>query len=109
MALDHRFTFNFTYVVEMELDNFDRCFGYIAQFDAGSAPKRIGEISEAIQILIHSPLIGLPVKDGNRELVIGRATRGYVPLYRYVASLDTVFLLTVRAQREDGYKEDGGT
>ena len=26
MALDHRLTFNFTYVVEMELDSFSRKF-----------------------------------------------------------------------------------
>ena len=68
----------------------------------------MGEILEAVQILTHSPLIGRPVKDGNRELVIGRAARGYVALYRYVAAIDTVFLLAVRAQREEGYKRGGG-
>jgi toxin ParE1/3/4 len=89
-------------------DDFDRFFDYIAQFDAGSAPQRMGEILEAVQILTHSPFIGRPVKDGHRELVIGRAARGYVALYRYVAAIDAVFLLAVRAQREDGYKRDGG-
>ena len=89
-------------------DEFDRFFAHIAQFDTGSAPQRIGEILEAIQILTHSPLIGRPVKEGKRELVIGRATRGYVALYRYVAAIDTVFLLAVRAQREAGYKLESG-
>jgi plasmid stabilization system protein ParE len=89
-------------------DDFDRFFDYIAQFDAGSAPQRIGEILEAVQILTHSPLIGRPVKDGHRELVIGRAACGYVALYRYVPAIDTVFLLAVRAQREEGYKRGGG-
>lgn len=90
-------------------DDFDRFFDHIAQFDAGTAPQRIGEILEAIHILTHSPLIGRPVTDGHRELIIGRAARGYVALYRYVAAMDTVFVLAVRAQREDGYKrEDGG-
>jgi plasmid stabilization system protein ParE len=56
----------------------------------------------------HSPQIGRPVKDGKRELVIGRATRGYVALYRYVAAIDTVFVLAVRAQREDGFKRENG-
>lgn len=88
------------------LNDFDRFFEQIAQFDAGSAPQRIGEILEAIQILAHSPLIGRPVKDGKRELIIGRATRGYVALYRYVPAIDTVFLLAVRAQREAGYKPE---
>jgi len=91
------------------LDDFDRFFEHIAQFDAGSAPQRIGEILDAIQILTHSPLIGRPVKDGKRELVIGRAARGYVALYRYLATLDTVFVLAVRAQRALGYRRDGGS
>jgi len=86
------------------LDDFDRIFEHVAQFDPGSAPQRINDILEAIQILTHSPLIGRPAKTGKRELVIGRATRGYVALYRYVAAIDTVFVLAVRAQREDGFK-----
>lgn len=90
------------------LDDFDRFFDHIAQFDAGTAPQRIGEILEAIHILTHSPLIGRQVRDGLRELVIGRGVRGYVALYRYVAAIDTVFVLAVRAQREDGYKRDDG-
>ena len=89
-------------------DDFDRFFDHIAQFDAGTAPQRIGEILEAIHILTHSPLIGRQVRDGLRELVIGRGVRGYVALYRYVAAIDTVFVLAVRAQREDGYKRDDG-
>ena len=89
-------------------DDFDRFFDHIAQFDAGTAPQRIGEILEAIHILTHSPLIGRPVRDGHRELVIGRAARGYVSLYRYVAAMDTVFVLAVRAQREGGYRRDDG-
>lgn len=85
-------------------DDFDRFFDHIAQFDPGAAPQRIGKTLEAIQILTHSPLIGRPVKDGKRELIIGLATRGYVALYRYVAAIDTVFVLAVRAQREGGYR-----
>ena len=85
-----------------------RFFEHITQFDAGSAPQRIGDILEAIQILTHSPQIGRPVKDGKCELVIGRAKLGYVALYRYVAEIDTVFVLAVRAQREDGFKHENG-
>lgn len=85
-------------------DDFDRFFEYIIQYDPDSAPERIGEILEAIQILTHSPQIGRPVKDGKRELVIGRASRGYVALYQYVAQIDTAFVLAVRSQREVGFK-----
>ena len=86
------------------LDDFDRFFEHIAQFDPGSAPERIGEVVQAIGILQHSPAIGRKVKNGKRELVIGRGTRGYVALYRYVPALDTVFVLAVQAQREAGFK-----
>jgi hypothetical protein len=86
------------------LDDFDRFFEHIAQFDPGSAPECIGEVVQAIGILQHSPAIGRKVKNGKRELVIGRGIRGYVALYRYVPALDTVFVLAVRAQREAGFE-----
>lgn len=85
-------------------DDFDRFFDHIAQFDPSSAPERIGQIIEAVQILANNPLIGRPVRGGKRELVIGRGSRGNVALYRYVAEIDTAFVLAVRAQRESGYK-----
>ena len=85
---------------------FDGFFEHIAQFDPASAPQRIGDILEAIQILTQSPQIGRPVKGGKRELIIGRAKRGYVVLYRYVTAIDTVFVLAVRTQREDGFKRE---
>ena len=85
-------------------DDFDRFFDHIAQFDPGSAPERIGAIIDAIQILRHSPQMGRPVQGGKRELVIGRATRGYVALYHYLEAIDTVFVLAVRSQREVGFK-----
>ena len=49
------------------------------------------------------PLVGRPVRGGMRELVIGRGSRGYVALHRYMAQIDAVFLLAVRSQRESGY------
>ena len=86
------------------LDDFDRVFDHIAQHDPGSAPERIGGIVGTLQILAHSPQIGRPVQGGKRELVIGRASRGYVALYHYVSAIDTVFVLAVRSQREAGFK-----
>ena len=85
-------------------DDFDRFFDHLAQYDRGSAPERIGAIVDAIQILGHSPQIGRPVQGGKRELVIGRAARGYVALYHYIEAMDTVFVLAVRSQREVGFK-----
>jgi len=85
-------------------DDFDRFFEHLARFDPHVLPERIGEIIDAVQILSHSPLIGRPVQGGKRELVIGRGSKGYVALYRYVAAIDTAFVLAVRSQREKGYQ-----
>lgn len=88
------------------LDDFDRFFDYLSQFDIGSAPGRITAIVDALQLLLNSPLIGRPVSGGKRELVIGKGAQGYVALYRYVEAIDIVFVLAVRSQRESGYKHD---
>lgn len=85
------------------LTDFDRFVDHLASFESSNASERISEIVQAIQILAHSPLIGRKVKDGKRELVIGRASRGYVALYRFVPQIDTVFVLALRSQRELGF------
>jgi plasmid stabilization system protein ParE len=85
-------------------DDFDRFFDYIAQLDFGSAPECIGKIMEAVQVLATSSLIGRPVKGGKRELIIEKGSRGYVALYRYVALMDTAFVLAMRSQRKSGCK-----
>ena len=85
------------------LQDFDRFFDHLASFDVNDLPARIAEIIEALQLLTHSPLIGRLVKGGKRELVIGQGSRGYVALYRFVARIDTVFVLAVRSQREAGF------
>lgn len=86
------------------LDDIDRFLDHMALHDVADMQRRVDELLQAIQVLGHSPMIGRPVKDGKRELVIGKGTRGYVALYRYVASIETVFVLALRAQRESGFK-----
>ncbi len=67
--------------------------------------QRIGEIIIALDVLEHNPLIGRPVANGKRELVIGRSTQGYLARYRYVPEIEIVFVLAIRSQREAGYAE----
>jgi len=86
------------------LDDIDRFLDHLEQHEVANVADRAGEILEAIQILSRSPLIGRPVGDGKRELVIGKGNRGYVALYRYLAGIETVFILALRAQRESGFK-----
>lgn len=90
------------------LDDFDRFFDHLAQFDIPDTGPRVSDIVQALQVLTHSPLIGRRVKGGKRELVIGRGSGGYLALYRHVADIDTVFVLAVRSQREAGYTQEGG-
>lgn len=67
--------------------------------------QRIGEIIAALDVLVQYPLIGRPVVNAKRELVIGHRSHIYVALYRYVPEMDTVFVLAIRSQREAGYSE----
>ena len=85
------------------LDDFDRIFDHLTAFEIDDAPERIEQIVLSLGVLTHSPLIGRKLRGGLRELVIGKAALGYVALYRYVPTLDTVFLLAIRGQRESGY------
>jgi toxin ParE1/3/4 len=84
-------------------DDFDRILAHLAQHAPANAPDRIAGILHAIDALSHNPLIGRPVANGKRGLVIGRKSHGYVALYQYVDEIDTVFVLAVRSQREAGY------
>ena len=84
-------------------EDIDRILDHLADHDVAAAPARIREIIEAIAVLERNPHIGRPAHADKRELVIGRSAHGYVALYRYVAELDTVFVLALRSQREAGY------
>lgn len=83
-------------------DDFERILDHLAQHEVDDAPSHIRQIIQAITVLESNPLIGRPVEGDKRELVIGRRTRGYLALYRYIAEIDAVFILAVRSQREVG-------
>jgi toxin ParE1/3/4 len=84
-------------------DDLDRILEHLFAHQVADAASRIADIIGAIDVLERNPLIGRPVRADLRELVIGRRARGYVALYRYVAELDTVFVLAIRGQKEAGY------
>ena len=84
-------------------EDFDRILDHLDQYQVEDTVARIHEIVAAIGVLETNPLIGRPAESGKRELVIGRRSHGYVALYRYVAEIDTIFVLAIRAQREAGF------
>jgi toxin ParE1/3/4 len=84
-------------------DDLDRILEHLLAHPDADASSHIEDIMQAIDVLERNPLIGRPVRADLRELVIGRRARGYVALYRYVAGVDTVFVLAIRGQKEAGY------
>jgi len=88
------------------LDDFDRFIEHMEEHAIEDGAVRIAELVAAIEVLAGSPAIGRPVAGGMRELIVGRGSRGYVALYRFVPAIDTVFVLAVRSQREAGYVRD---
>lgn len=80
-------------------EDFERILDHPRRYEVEKAAARLHEILAAVSVLETNPLIGLPARNDKRELVIGRGSHGYVALYRYVAALDIVFVLAVRAQR----------
>ena len=84
-------------------EDLDRILDHLERHQIADVDERVRGIIDAFAILENNPLIGRPARADNRELVIGRRSRGYVALYRYVPGLDTVFVLSIRSQREAGY------
>lgn len=85
--------------------DFARILEHLATYQVEAPDQRIREIIAALDVLEHNPRIGRPAAHGKRELVIGRGSRGYLALYRFVPEIDTVFVLAIRSQREAGYAD----
>lgn len=83
-------------------EDVERILEHLYRHEVQHGPARLREIIAAIGVLETNPLIGRAASNDKRELVIGRGAHGYVALYRYVASVDVVFVLALRAQREAG-------
>lgn len=85
-------------------DDFDRILEHLHQYEVTDASSRVEEILQGLSMLEYNPLVGRPAHADMRELIIGRQSRGYVALYRYIPEIDTVFVLAIRSQREAGYQ-----
>ena len=88
------------------LRDFERIVAHLRSHDSAHADSRISDILGAIDVLGNNPHIGRRADDGCRELVIGRESRGYLALYRFDKTIDIVFVLAIRSQREAGYRAD---
>lgn len=88
---------------ERAVVDLERLVDFLLEDQPTEAVKTFDLISEAIQILGHHPLVGRPVEQDMRELVISRGKSGYVALYRVEDAQDAVLVLAIRHQREVGY------
>ena len=91
---------------EVALHDLERLADFLATSDAKAASGTIGLIAGAIGMLADHPLVGRPLDDALRELIISRGRTGYVALYSYESAFDTVLILTVRHQREAGHMDE---
>ena len=85
------------------LANLERAFEFLAREDPGAAVQAAAAIRDAVATLARHPLIGRPVDEGLRELVISFGRTGYVALYRFLPRRDEVRVLALRHQRELDY------
>jgi plasmid stabilization system protein ParE len=84
----------------------EQIFEFIAATDPKRALTTVQRIREAVMILEHHPLIGRPVEDGRRELVVSRGRSAHVVLYRWLPADETILVLAVRDARQAGYPPD---
>lgn len=85
----------------------DRLTDFLSDTNPVAASETVELITEAVSILKRHPLIGRPVEDAIRELVISRGKTGYIALYSYEAEHDAILILAIRHQRESGFQHQG--
>lgn len=81
----------------------ERLTDFLLESSPEAAPETVDIILDGLNILAHHPLVGRPLSDGLRELVISRGRSGYLALYRYDAQADLALVLAVKHQRESDY------
>lgn len=88
------------------LDDLERLTDFLLEKEPAAALKTVELVEEAMRILENHPLIGRPVEQDMRELVISRGRTGYLALYDYEEKSDAVLILAIRHQREAGYTQE---
>ncbi len=86
------------------VDDLDRLTDFLLQNAPDAAEATVGLIVGGLEILAHHPLVGRPLNNGLRELVISRGRTGYLALYSFEEAQDAVLVLAIRHQREAGYE-----
>ena len=78
----------------------DRIVDFLMLHDPDHASERKAELMASLRVLTYAPEIGRPAMAGTRELVVGKAARGYVVRYRYLPRVATALVVAIHHQRE---------
>lgn len=84
-------------------EDLDRLTDFLLEKYPDAAVETIDLVLDALDILARHPLIGRPLPEGLRELLISRGRSGYLALYAYDEPADLALVLGVRHQREQDY------
>ena len=82
----------------------ERIFEFMADRDPARVLQTVQRMREAVMLLERHPLIGRPVEDGRRELVMAHGRGTYLALYRWFPADESVLVLVIRHAREAGYE-----
>jgi plasmid stabilization system protein ParE len=85
------------------LDDLDRIFEFLVGSDPSAAQRAAASIVSAVTMLGEHPLIGRPLTDTLRALVVSFGETGYIALYRVRPRLRRIEVLSIRHQREAGF------
>ena len=82
------------------LADLERLAAFLRESDPNAASATIPLILDGLKVLSQHPLIGRPIDDRRRELLVFRGRSGYVAQYAFLPNADTVAILAIRHQRE---------
>jgi toxin ParE1/3/4 len=80
-------------------DDLEEIFNYLAQFSVNDSAAKTAELTEKLKILEQAPLLGRPIPNNKRELLIGKRRHIYVVQYQYNQAHDIVHVSSIRSGR----------
>ncbi|MCW9058345.1 MAG: type II toxin-antitoxin system RelE/ParE family toxin [Gammaproteobacteria bacterium] len=92
-------------LTEAAVQGLEQCRRFLATKAPEAARRAAQAIERQFRLLETAPDMGRPFPEAPalRELVIGFGDSGYVALYRYEPSEDSLYVLAFRHQKEAGY------
>lgn len=81
------------------LRDLERLTAFLVESDPAAATETIPLILNGLKVLADHPIIGRPIDDARRELLVFRGRSGYVVQYAFRPAADEVVILAIRHQR----------